>query len=265
MPGSALYMGHVRHARYQPKRHRFRYAVFSMLVDIDAIAREARELRLLSLDRFNLFCIKTADFGPKDGSPIRPHIEELLAARGVGAPSQILMLCYPRILGYAFNPITAYYCIDEAGTLTTMIYEVRNTFGEDHIYVVSTQAIRPTGTHDQKKRFHVSPFLPMQGHYYFSTEIPAGKLRLVIRETIDGVPTLVASFDGAARALTDRNLLLCFARYPLMTLRVVWGIHYQAVLLFLKGISYFSRPQPPKGRVSYSGFRRESSDERTHD
>ena len=131
-PISAIYAGAVRHARYVPARHRFTYRVFSLFLDIDDLDARANLPALLSVDRFNLFSIKLKDHGPKDATKLRPFIDNLLAKRGLARPEQIFILCYPRILGYAFNPLTVYYCLND-GTVSALVYEVRNTFGDDHI------------------------------------------------------------------------------------------------------------------------------------
>ena len=108
---SAIYHGIVRHARYAPKKHRFAYKVFSLLLDIDELEALSKKLKLFSLNRFNVFSFRTSDHGAKDGSPLRPFIENILDKENIGAPDQILVMCYPRIFGYVFNPITLYYCL----------------------------------------------------------------------------------------------------------------------------------------------------------
>ena len=154
---NALYIGEVRHARYRPRTHRFTYRVFSAFLNVDDIDNNRLGLKLLSVDRFNLFSIRRRDHGPKDGAPLRPFIESLLAEAGLQAPEAIHILCYPRMFGFAFNPLTVYYCRSH-GKVTAMVYEVRNTFGDDHIYVVplnGANADRPL-LHNRDKLMHVS-------------------------------------------------------------------------------------------------------------
>ena len=255
---SALYFGRVRHARYQPKKHRLNYAVFSGLFDVDEIdaGLEARALRLMSVNRFNLFSVHHKDHGAKDGSALRPFIEEVLAARALPAPDQILMMCYPRLLGWVFNPITAYYCLYQHNgqeQIGAMVYEVRNTFGEDHIYVACLDdTTAETATlHRRDKLFHVSPFIGMQAQYHFSTALPDDNMRLVIRETEAQEPLLVASFTGQRRRLSDATLVAAFFKYPLMTFKVLIAIHYEAGKLVLKGVRLTKRPAKPENRISY--------------
>ncbi len=249
-----LYFGQVRHARYQPKPHRLTYRVFSALLDVDDIdaGRLGKTCRWFSLNRFNLFSFYTKDHGAKDASPLRPFIDQLLAEKALAAPQQILMMCYPRILGYAFNPITVYYCLYD-GQIGAMVYEVRNTFGEDHIYVACLQEsdAETAVLHSRDKVFHVSPFIGMTAQYHFSTSLPAEELRLVIRETEQGAPLLVASFIGQRQPFNDATLVKAFFKYPLMTVKVMLAIHYEAVKLVFKGVGLAKRPKKPQNRISY--------------
>ena len=250
---NALYVGNVRHARYRPRTHRFTYRVFSAFLNVDDIDHDRLDLKLLSIDKFNLFSFRRRDHGAKevsnDDGKLRPFIEGLLAEAGLDAPEQIHILCYLRMLGFAFNPLTVYYCRN-AGRLTAMVYEVRNTFGDDHIYVVplnGANADRPL-LHNREKLMHVSPFIGMQTTYHFSAAAPDDNLRLVIRETQDNEPLLVASFVGTREALTDAALFKAFIKHPLMTVKVLIAIHYEAAKLFLKGVPFIKRPEPPQRR-----------------
>lgn len=249
---NALYVGTVRHARYRPKKHRFAYRVFSAFLDVDDIDAGRLGLKLLSVDRFNLFSFKKRDHGAKDGSKLRPFIEGLLAEAGLKAPTRIAILCYPRMFGFAFNPLTVYYCFD-GQSVSAMVYEVRNTFGDDHIYVVPLTAghAETPLLHERDKLMHVSPFIGMQARYHFSAAAPAETLRLVIRETQDAAPLLVASFAGTRKPLNDRHLLAAFLTHPLMTVKVLVAIHWEAARLFLKGVPFFRRPEPPQRRHSF--------------
>ena len=165
---SAIYTGTVRHARYTPARHRFSYRVFSLYLDVDDLDARTNLPALLSVDRFNLFSIRLKDHGPKDATGLRRFIDNLLAKRGLAAPEKIFILCYPRILGYAFNPLTVYYCLND-GAVSALVYEVRNTFGDDHIYVVPVGARgnETSLSHAREKQMHVSPFIDCTPHIIF--------------------------------------------------------------------------------------------------
>ena len=180
-----------------------------------------------------------------------PLLKGLLAEVGLQAPEAIHILCYPRMFGFAFNPLTVYYC-RSLGKVTAMVYEVRNTFGDDHIYVVplnGANADRPL-LHNRDKLMHVSPFIGMHATYHFSAAPPDDALRLVIRETQDDKPLLVASFVGARHTLTDKALFKAFIKHPLMTVKVLVAIHFEAAKLFLKGVPFIKRPEPPQRRHS---------------
>src|SRR6218665_1355139 len=135
----ALYVGDVVHKRARPKRHSLRYRVFSMLVDLDRLDSLHEKLRFFSLNRFNLVSLVTRDFGPRDGSSIAAFIRRKAAAAGVTDVARIRMLAYPRLLGFAFNPITVYFCEDTAGVVRFLAYEVSNTFGEHHFYQAAVE------------------------------------------------------------------------------------------------------------------------------
>lgn len=248
---NALYIGEVRHARYRPKKHRFAYRVFSALLDVDDIDRDTLGLKLLSVNRFNLFSIRQRDHGAKDGSPLRLFIEGLLREAKITAPDEIYILCYPRMFGFAFNPLTVYYCLN-GDDVSAMVYEVRNTFGDDHIYVVplAGKSNETLVLHERDKLMHVSPFIGMRARYHFSTAKPDESLRLVIRETEDDAPLLVASFFGRRETLSDAALFRAFISHPLMTVKVLVAIHYEAAKLFLKGVPFIKRPKPPQRRHS---------------
>ena len=249
--GNALYVGEVRHARYRPKKHRFAYRVFSALLDVDDIDEDTLGLKLLSVNRFNLFSIRQCDHGAKDGTPLRPFIEGLLSEAKITAPDEIYILCYPRMFGFAFNPLTVYYCLN-GDDVSAMVYEVRNTFGDDHIYVVplAGKSNETLVLHERDKLMHVSPFIGMRARYHFSAVKPGDTLRLVIRETEDKAPLLVASFFGRRRPLSDSGLLHAFFTHPLMTVKVLVAIHYEAAKLFMKGVPFIKRPDPPQRRHS---------------
>jgi DUF1365 family protein len=258
---NALYVGAVRHARYQPKTHRFGYRVFSAYLNVDDLDANRFGLKLLSVNRWNLFSVRSRDHGARDGSKLRPFLNALLDEAKISPPDEIYILCYPRMFGFAFNPLTVYYCF-EGDQISAMIYEVRNTFGDDHTYVVPLkgpsvgplkgQSKDTLTLHCRDKRLHVSPFMEMQARYHFSTAAPNDRLRMVIRETQDDKPLLVASFQGEKQPLTDAALLRAFLTHPLMTVKVVVAIHYEAAKIFLKGVPFIKRPKPPETRHSHS-------------
>lgn len=245
MTTSALYFGQVMHRRLRPTRHRLRYRVFSLLVDLDRLPELHRRLRLFSYNRFNLFSLFDRDHGPGESRPLRPWIESHLSAAGLAADGgPILLLCYPRVMGYVFNPLSTFFCYRRDGRLSAMVYEVNNTFGERHSYVIPAGDGVP---HAQRceKQFYVSPFNAPNGTYRFHVVPPGADVSIVIRHADASGPLLDAWFHGRRVDLTDRGLAAAWVRYPLMTLKVMAGIHFEAFRLWRKGLRPVPRPRPP--------------------
>lgn len=239
----ALYTGTVWHKRTRPKVHAFRYPAYYLLLDVDDFSAEQSTLPwCLSLNRANLFSVYEKDFGPRDGKPLRSHVESLLT--GPVAPARIMMLTMPRLFGYAFNPITVYFCHDADGALSATIYEVHNTFGEAHCYVFEPgREMDAVPMHEARKTFHVSPFYPVEGHYKFSLCQPEEQFALTIRYLgADGKHDLTACLKAQRRPLTSSALMKVFASIPLVTFKVTAAIHYEALRLFLKRLKVFSKP-----------------------
>ena len=244
---SALYLGEVVHQRLKPHRHRLAYRVFSLLVDLDELNVLDRQLWFFSHNRFNLFSFLDRDHGPGQTGPLRPWVEHHLAAAGItldGGP--IRMLCYPRLLGYVFNPLTVYFCQHRGGALAAILYEVNNTFGGRHTYVIPAAQDRAGHvTQECGKVFYVSPFNSVAGRYRFRVDPPEQHVSVVINYCDAEGPLLYAAFKGRRAALSDRALLAVFVRYPLMTLKVIAGIHWEAFRLWRKGLRLVDRPEPP--------------------
>ncbi len=244
-PAIQFYLGRTMHARLQPFAHRFRYRTASVLMDVDRLAEASRQSRLFSINRFNLFSFYERDVGGRRNEPLRPWAEAALEKAGVnldGGP--IRLLCFPRVLGYVFNPLSVWFGHGPQGDLRGVIYDVHNTFGDAHAYAASAQntAVERQAT---RKVFHVSPFFPDQGAYAFRLHAPDGRYGLSIRYDLDGKTVFAASHVAAARDLTSAAALAVFARQPLSTHAAITGIHWQALRLWLKGARYHNRPAPP--------------------
>ena len=255
----ALYRGRVMHHRLRPYRRRFTYAVFSLCLDIDRIGDWHRRLRLFSHNRFNLFSFHDRDHGPRDGSPLRPWLDGVLADVGLSqAGHRVSLLCYPRILGYVFNPLSVYFCHDTDDRLAAVVYEVKNTFGDQHCYVLPAESdARGQVHHGCEKRMFVSPFIGMQARYRFSLQPPGERLSVVIKESVPEGPQLVASLSGTRETLDDGALARMFLRYPLMTLKVIAGIHWEALFTWLRGATYHAPLPPPDTDVTFTDTGRE--------
>ncbi len=228
-PGSAIYVGHVVHQRHRPKKHSLRYRVFSLLIDLDELPA-LNGLRWFGHNRAALFSFRDSDHA--DGGDLRDWVKGQLQAKGLPAPGRIRLLCYPRILGYVFNPLTVWYCDGADGAPLATIYEVHNTFGERHTYVLPAAAEKQEAV----KAFYVSPFIDMNCHYAFKLSAPAERIMVAINETQDDAPLLYAAFTGKREDFSDAVLLRLFFSHPLMTLKVTAGIHFEALRLIFKGI-----------------------------
>ena len=250
---AALYTGHVMHQRLRPRRHRLRYRVFSLLLDIDALPALARGLRWLSLGRFNLFSIDWRDHGAGDPAGPRAHVDGLLRRAGLPTGGAIRLLAMPRILGHAFNPLAVYFCDAPDGRLQALLYEVNNTFGQRHSYLIPVApGVGPDDLIAQRcdKQMYVSPFLGMDMHYRFHVRPPGEALTLSVQACDDAGVVLGAHFGAVRRPVTDATLLSAFATHPLLTLKVVAGIHWEALRLWLRGVPLQPRPPAPAHAVT---------------
>ena len=247
-----LYVGEVWHKRWQPVTHYFRYRVFYLLVDVDCLSTPETSRHLpwcLSLDRFNLFSLYRRDYLNRCRDDLKGQITAALHQAGiVQIPHRVLLLTMPRVLGYAFNPINVFYCLDVDDAVMAVLYEVNNTFGETHHYVFLQGAAADQGieVHGVKKAFHVSPFLPVDGAYAFQPTLPLDDLSLLITyQDPAGMPQLAAGLSGQDAPLTAPRLMKLFVGLPLLTLKVTAAIHWQALRLWLKGLRVWRKPEPP--------------------
>ena len=255
---AALYVGDVVHARLKPVGHRFSYRVMSLLIDLDRLEVADRQTPLFGVNRRALYSFHEADHGDRDGSSLRLYAQRCAAEHGIDLTGgRVLLLCYPRLFGYTFNPLSVYYCYRADGQPALLIYEVRNTFGDIHAYVlpVTRGDISPAGIRQtQDKRFYVSPFVEMAMRYHFRVMLPQDRVKLRILETNSEGPLLSATFNGQRRILTTRELLRSFFSLPLVTLKIVAAIHWEALRLWLKGV----RPVPRPGKTADEGLATEA-------
>lgn len=239
----ALYEGHVMHMRLQPFGHRFCYRIFSALLDIDQLDEAAAARRWFSVDRFNLTAFHRRDHGPRDGTALRPWVEALLAEAGRPTPTHILLLSMPRLLGYAFNPLSVFWCYDADGRLESVVYEVKNTFGDQYPYALPADADADGAIrHDQAKEFFVSPFIGMDQTYRFTLRPPGARLAIRIKQANAQGDYLIATQSGDATPMTDAALLCQLARMPLTSFKVIAAIHWQALRLWMKGAKFLGYP-----------------------
>ena len=243
---SALYRGSVMHRRLKPRRHVLRYGVFSLLIDLDELPRLHEKLRLFSWNRFNLLSFYDRDCGFDDPAPLKAQMERVAREAGFEAGGPVRLLTMPRFLGYAFNPLNVYFVHAPDGRLSAIVGEVNNTFGERHAYVI---AGAPEGEPTRAvcaKRFYVSPFNDMDLTYDFRIRPPGVDLLVGIAVSDADGPLMSAVQTAGRFDLDDWSLFGASVRYPLLGLKVIGGIHWEALKLWLKGLRLRDRPPPPE-------------------
>ena len=250
MSVSALYPGVVTHTRTRPRRHRLAYRVYTILIDLDELPALHRRLRLFSAGRFNLISFNERDHGDGSATPLRAQIEKQLAAAGIAAGGAIRVLCYPRVLGMVFNPLSTFFCHRPNGELAAILYEVNNTFGQRHSYLIPTDGVAKPIRQKCAKMFHVSPFMDMAMTYNFVVHPPSDAVSITVLAG-DAEGTLItANFTGQRQQLGDSAIVSTFLRHPLLTAKVVGGIHWEALKMVLKGLRLRPRPAPPAAAVT---------------
>ena len=244
---SALYVGRVTHRRLRPRRHQLAYRVYSVLLDIDDLPRLTARLRCFSLERFNLFSFHPTDHGDGSQRGLRCQIDERLSEAGLPTGGPIRLLTMPRLLGHMFNPLSVWFCHAPDGTLQAIVYEVNNTFGQRHRYLIRVapgDAARLVEQHCDKQ-LYVSPFNGMDMHYRFRISSPGEALSIGVSVHDAQGLVLHARLDAQRRPLSDAGLLRVFFSHPLLNLKVVAAIHWEALRLWLKRVPLQPRPAAP--------------------
>jgi uncharacterized protein len=241
---SALFAGHVVHQRTRPKRHRLRYSVFYLALDLEEAQIVSRALRLFSVNRFNIFSFHDSDHGDGSRRPLLEQIRAKLRAAEFDADGAIILLTIPRMLGYAFNPLNLYFCYRKNGALAAILYEVNNTFGQRHTYLIpATPDADGLVRQESAKSLYVSPFLDTDMSYAFVVAPPSERVAISIIARDKEGPILIAKLSGDRIPLTDTTLLRALFAYPFLTLKVVAAIHWEALRLWLKGVGLTRRPE----------------------
>ena len=251
-PASAIYIGLVTHMRLKPRVHRLSYRIYSLLLDLDELDDFGRRFRLFSVDRFNLFSFHRKDRGDGTGRDIRGQVERAMQAAGLEPDGgKILLLTMPRLLGFAFNPLSVYFCYRRDGGLAAILWEVDNTFRQRHAYMIPAEAI-DGGEIVQRcnKTFYVSPFMDMDLHYEFRVRPPAETLSIRFDTADKAGRVMTASHLARRQDLSDIGLLRAFFAIPLLNLRVFGGIHWEALKIWLKRVRLVHRPAAPENPLS---------------
>ena len=233
---SKIYSGKVIHTRFKPKKHHFKYKVFNLLIDLDEISEIGKNLNFFSYNKFNLISFYDIDHGNRDGSNVKEWVKKNLIKKNIKFQNiRVEILCYPRIFGYVFNPLSILYVYNENNELISIFYEVKNTFGEQHTYIFETKDQNLIKNKCNKK-FYVSPFIDMECEYNFSVTKPADSISVIINQCDKEGRVLFASQDGKSQDLTIKNLMLNYLKHPLMTFKVIVAIHYEAFKLWFKKV-----------------------------
>jgi uncharacterized protein len=249
---SCIYAGQVVHKRLAPKRHAFSYRVFALCLDLDEITEISRTMRLFSRNRRNVTSFWDADVGEAGPGDAGQKARRLLDAAGLARfGARIELVCYPRLFGYVFNPVSVYFCRDTSATVGAVIYEVTNTFGERKSYLVEARnAGAGTIAHGCDKELYVSPFTGADGRYSFHVIPPTDHIVVGVAFREADRPVLKTHFRGQRVALSDAAVLRMLAQHPLMTLKVMGAIHFEAFRLWTKGIPLVERHASPAYSVT---------------
>ena len=247
---SKIYTGKVIHKRFKPKEHYFKYNVFSLLIDLNELEEINKYIKFFSYNKFNIISFYDKDHGDRDGSSIKLWVKKNL--RNIGVMTEdisIKLLCYPRIFGYVFNPLSTYFIYNKHSELISIFYEVKNTFGEQHTYIFKAQDEK-TVQNKCKKKFYVSPFIEMDCEYHFKTLNPREQLSVVINQNDKDGKLLFASQDGISKDFNNKNLILSYLTHPLMTFKIIGAIHYEAFKLWVKRIKLIAKKIKLKNNIT---------------
>ena len=248
---SYIYSGNVVHKRFKPKIHFFKYKVFSLLIDLSELELLNKNLKIFSYNKFNIVSFYDRDHGARDGSSIKEWVIDNLKKNNIDNENiQIKLLCYPRIFGYVFNPLSVFYIYDNNSNLISVMYEVKNTFGEQHTYIFKTDIDQNLIQHKCKKKFHVSPFIEMDCIYFFRLLKPGKKISVIIDQNDKEGKILYASQDGVRSEMTNANFIKSYLKHPLMTFKIILAIHFEAFKLWSKGIKFIKKTLKIKNNIT---------------
>ena len=252
MINSNIYNGTVIHKRFKPKEHFFKYSVFSLLIDLSELDYLDKQVRFFSYNKMNLISFYDKDHGNRDGTSIIDWVKKNLNQNNISSENiKIKLLCYPRILGYVFNPLSVFYVYNNQDKLIAILYEVKNTFGEQHTYIFKINNSDKLLQHNCLKKFHVSPFIEMDCKYFFRTLVPDKKMSVVIDQYDNNDDKLLyASQDGYIADLKSSELLKSYIKHPLMTFKIIIAIHFEAFKLWSKGIKFIKKKLKLKNNIT---------------
>tara|TARA_B100001175_G_scaffold296106_1_gene284762 strand:- start:1480 stop:2244 length:765 start_codon:yes stop_codon:yes gene_type:complete len=247
---SCIYIGKVIHKRFKPKKHIFEYKVFSLLVDLSELKQLDKKISFFSLNKFNLISFFEKDHGSRDGSSLIEWVKFNLNKNKINTKNiKIKLLCYPRIFGYVFNPLSVFFIYNN-NEIISILYEVKNTFGEQHTYIFKVDSKKNLIQHNCSKKFHVSPFIGMNCKYFFRILKPGNKISVVIDQYDQEGKVLYASQDGQKVGFTSYELIKSYIKHPFMTFKIILAIHYEAFKLWTKGIKFVKKILKIKNNIT---------------
>ena len=251
MINSYIYNGTVIHKRFKPKEHYFKYKVFSLLINLSELEELDKKINFFSLNKFNLISFYEKDHGARDGSSLADWVKQNLKANNIITENIVIkLLCYPRIFGYVFNPLSIFFIYDKDERLVSILYEVKNTFGEQHTYIFKVENNNLL-QHNCEKKFHVSPFIEMNCNYFFRILKPAEKISVIIDQYQSNEKILYASQDGKRSDFTSSELIKSYLKHPLMTFKIISAIHFEAFKLWAKGIKFIKKKIKIKNNITF--------------
>jgi DUF1365 family protein len=242
MINSAIYNGQVIHKRFKPKVHHFKYKVFSLLIDLSELEILDKKVNFFSFNKFNLISFHEKDHGERDGSSLKLWVKKNLEKNNIQHKDiKIKILCYPRIFGFVFNPLSVFYVYNLEDQLISILYEVKNTFGEQHTYIFKVLKDSNLIQNNCSKKFHVSPFIDMNCNYFFRLLKPGNKISVIIDQYDSKDKILYASQDGIRSDFNTEYLIKSYLKHPIMTFKIIIAIHYEAFKLWTKGIKFIKK------------------------
>ena len=249
---SSIYNGTVIHKRFKPKIHYFKYKVFSLLIDLSELEYLSEKIKFFSHNKFNLVSFYEKDHGNRDGSSLVSWVKKNLKDNNINSEDvKIKLLCYPRILGYVFNPLSVFYIYNIDEKLICILYEVKNTFGEQHTYIFKVDNNQNLYQHNCSKKFHVSPFIEMNCKYFFRLLKPGEKISVIIDQYQIDEKILYASQDGQRVDFNTKELIKSYLKHPLMTFKIISAIHFEAFKLWIKGIKFIKKKFKIKNNITF--------------
>tara|TARA_B100001123_G_scaffold227195_1_gene255655 strand:+ start:519 stop:1289 length:771 start_codon:yes stop_codon:yes gene_type:complete len=248
---SCIYSGFVTHERFKPKKHFFSYKTFSLLIDLNEIEDIEKKIKFFSYNKFNILSFYNLDHGNRDGSSLIKWVKNTLKKSKLNFKiGKIKLLCYPRFFGYVFNPLSVFYCYDINFKLKAILYEVKNTFNEQHTYIFRCSTSSNLILHKCNKKFYVSPLIEMETFYNFRLLKPGKKLNVLIKQNDKKGLLLIARQTGKRLNLSSKNLFFEFLKHPLMSFKVILAIHFEAFRLWSKGIKHVKKKIKIKNNMS---------------